>query len=357
MQCHWDGDVTPLGLRQVDDLTERFRAVKVDALYSSDLYRARFTASAIARTHPLPIRTDTRLREISVGPWETEFFGNVAKDEPEAFRQFIADPDRFSHEGAETFRQVGERMREALMEIVRRHDGESVAVVSHGVAIRALMSRITDIPLSDIQRLPICRNTAVTRLVYDDGRFSLDYYNDHSHLSEAATDLAASTPSFRHEYIDPRREEEYYRACYADAWQAAHGDLRGYDADAYFDSAVEHYEDDGGSVCHIYDRERSAGLVDMDSARGRHANYGWISLLYLEPEYRGQGLGIQLLARAIVKYEREGRRAIRLHVSEDNEAAMGFYRHWGFEQLSWEPGRTGARLWLMEKKLGGRRDV
>lgn len=35
----------------------------------------------------------------------------------------------------------------------------------------------------------------------------------------------------------------------------------------------------------------------MDTRRGAHAQYGWISLLYLREDYRGRGFGIQLLAR------------------------------------------------------------
>ena len=68
MQGHWDGDVTPVGVRQRDALAERFRDVPVDAVYSSDLWRARFTASAITKYHDLPVQLDARLREINIGP-------------------------------------------------------------------------------------------------------------------------------------------------------------------------------------------------------------------------------------------------------------------------------------------------
>ena len=34
MQGHWDGDITPMGSRQIDALAERFRNVPVDAVYS-----------------------------------------------------------------------------------------------------------------------------------------------------------------------------------------------------------------------------------------------------------------------------------------------------------------------------------
>lgn len=40
MQGHWDGDVTPLGMKEVDALASRFRDIPVDAVYSSDLTRA-----------------------------------------------------------------------------------------------------------------------------------------------------------------------------------------------------------------------------------------------------------------------------------------------------------------------------
>ena len=92
LQGHWDGNVTALGLRQIDALAERFKDVKVDALYSSDLLRTRLTAGAITKYHDLPLHTDKRLREINVGPWETAFMGNVVHDDPETFRMFVFDP-------------------------------------------------------------------------------------------------------------------------------------------------------------------------------------------------------------------------------------------------------------------------
>lgn len=43
IQGHWDGSITPLGLQQIDALAQRFRREHIDALYCSDLSRARAT--------------------------------------------------------------------------------------------------------------------------------------------------------------------------------------------------------------------------------------------------------------------------------------------------------------------------
>ena len=109
-----------------------------------------------------------------MGPWETRFFGNVFHDEPELGPAFLNDPERWRLPGAETYAQVTERAYPALEAIARRHEGGRVAVVSHGVTIRCALSGITGIDLRDVERLPICKNTAVTVLRWEEGALPLD---------------------------------------------------------------------------------------------------------------------------------------------------------------------------------------
>ena len=172
MQGHWDGSVTALGLKQIDALAERFRTVHVDALYASDLYRTRLTASAITRYHDLPMQLRPALREINVGSWEARFFGDVAYEQPEAMHDFIFDPEKWQAPGAETYAEVGQRAYAELIRIAEANDGKSVVVVSHGVTILCLLSRILGIGLGDKEHLPICGNTGVTLLHFESGAFS-----------------------------------------------------------------------------------------------------------------------------------------------------------------------------------------
>lgn len=353
MQGHWDGDVTSLGARQRDALAERFRTVPVDAIWSSDLYRARFTATAVTRYHPeLPIQTDRRLREINVGPWEAVPFANAIWEQPELFEVFMHDPEHFFLEGAETYHQVQARATEALCEIAAANPGRTVVITTHGITIRCMLTKLLGVSLNDTGTVPIFRNTGVAHLFYEDGRFTVDYLDDVSHLPPELLNKPDRRPALRHVCIDPAEYRVFYESCYADSWQNAHGDLTGFHADTYYEAALAHHRADPESVMMFYFDDQPAGLLDLDPVRGARAGYGWISLLYLLPEYRGQGLGVQVLGRATAHFENLGRTALRLQAAEDNRAALAFYKKYDFVPLSWTEGAKG-KLWLMEKKLRG----
>ena len=349
MQGHWDGDITALGAKQIDALAERFRDVPIDALYSSDLSRTRMTAGAITKYHELPMRLDTRLREMNVGNWEGVFFADAMRADPTIFHDFIIEPEKFKRETAETYFELRDRMVAAVNDIAEAHPDQCVAVVSHGLALRALIWGLTGRSLSDQTQIPLFGNTGVAHLYHDNGVYTVDYLNDVSHLPPELNPTGR-VPELLSVSFDPKAVAEFYRACYEDAWKSAHGDLVGYNPQTYFDSACAHYQADHGALLRFFDGENCVGLLDMDTERGRHANYGWISLLYLKEEYRHRGCAPQLLGRAVAHYRGLGRTALRLLVSEDNTDALRFYERMGFRALSYENGSHG-RLHLMEKKI------
>lgn len=349
MQGSWDGAITALGRRQIEALAERFSKIPVDAVYSSDLRRAVLTAEAAARRGQLPIQTRTALRELDVGPWEKCFFGNIRHAQPELARAFLEDAEHWRLEGAETFGEVRRRALAELRRIAQENEGKTVAVASHGITIRCIMSGITGISLSEPERLPIFRNTAVTRLLWDGSTFHVDYMNDVSHLPQDAQSSWNTAGDLRDERFDPERDREYYEACYADAWRAAHGSLYGFSPDPYYMAAVRHDRVQPGSVLRMYHGEEPVGLVDLDPLRGAEQGVGWISLLYLKEGCRYQGYGIQLLARAIFFYEARNRTCLRLQVAEANRPACAFYEREGFHRIAEQKTPTG-RLLVMERR-------
>ena len=350
MQGKWDGGVTTLGSMQRDALALRFKDIHIDALYSSPLYRARFTAGAIKAFHDVEIQIEPRVIEIDSGPWEAMPFGNLIKEQGEQFNNFLRSPEDFKIEGAETFFDVQKRAVEALIEIAQRHEGQTVAITSHGVAIRCALTGVLGLRINDVETVPIFNNTGVARLFYEDGKFTAEYINDHSHLEGLPPSSHSKITALWHKHIDPREHRDFYIDCYRNSWLAAHGNLEGFNGENYYASAIEHYKNDPESIYMICNRDEAVGIVELDVKRGEHAGYGWVSLLYLREDYRSRGLGIQLLGRAIMKYQALKRQTLRLHVSEDNSAAIKFYERFGFKAIATEQG-VGSKLYLMERPL------
>jgi ribosomal protein S18 acetylase RimI-like enzyme len=212
------------------------------------------------------------------------------------------------------------------------------------------MSGILGISLADRERLPIFRNTAVTKLLWDGTVFRVVYMNDASHLPDDEQGSWSTAKDLRDEPFDPVQDRAYYEDCYADAWRAAHGSLCGYSPDPYYQAAVRHHRLRPGAVLRMYHGDEPVGLVDLDPERGAEQGAGWISLLYLKEEYRGKGYGIQALARPIFFFKALGRTSLRLQVAEKNAMALSFYRREGFRVIGEENGHDGM-LFLMERPL------
>lgn len=357
MQGHWDGDVTELGLREIDALAERFKNIKMDAVYSSDLYRTCLTAKALTKYNDLQVIRDRRFREINMGSLEGCFFGNAVKNEPDSMNKFMHSPWEWYWEGAETLKQVAERAVPAVKELAERHAGQTLAIVSHGITIRCILTGLLNLPLNGPEMAPIVGNTSVTKLCYDGETFRLEYLNDCTHLDVLQLSDWMQRDIIRHESFDPASDPAYYNHCYRETWAAAHsGNMHGFSPETYLNAAIQHYRRDKDAVLRLYYEDKIAGLVDLDGMRGIHAGYGWISLLYLEPEFRHRNLGIQALGRALMYYRKRGNSAIRLNVAASNAAALKFYERNRFRILSAEPGANGP-LYLMERKLGRISDV
>jgi adenosylcobinamide-GDP ribazoletransferase len=67
---HSDPDVNAKGRAQLTELAHLLSAEAIDAVYSSDLRRARSTAQAIAAARNIPLSLRPALREIDFGQWE-----------------------------------------------------------------------------------------------------------------------------------------------------------------------------------------------------------------------------------------------------------------------------------------------
>ena len=358
----YDSGVSPKGRRQIEALAERFRDERIDALYSSDLRRAVQTAGAITKYHELALQTDPRLRELAIGVWEDVPFGNLEHADPEQMYNFNNDPAAWRAEGGESWAALQARMREAVTEIAARHPGQTVACVSHGLAIRALLAGILGVPSEKISTLPHGDNTSVSLLEAEGGALRAAWCNDAAHLPGELSTFARQSwwqepgkpdpNNVRFQRLDPARYPSRYLDFYARTWKAVHGNLDGFHAALYRDDAIAHVKACPDALATIVRPDGEVvGITELDTERFSAQGVGWICLCFVEEACRRQLLGVQLVGHAVSVFRRLGLTCARLNVFEGNTGAIKFYESCGFRKVGESEGVNGNRLLIMEKPL------
>lgn len=185
-----DVSLSDEGRGQVGRLADRLAGVPVAAVYASPLGRTMETASILARPHHLEVREADGLREISHGHWEQMTRVEVEEQFPEEAASWEKDPYTFAPAGGESGLAVTARALPVLIEIVRRHEGSPVIVVSHKATIRLLLSSLLGFDprryRDNLDQDPAALNVIDFK---DPVRARLMLFNDTSHYSEGGLAL------------------------------------------------------------------------------------------------------------------------------------------------------------------------
>ena len=355
-----DTPLTERGRRQLPSLAERFRQVPLRAVYACDLCRATETAGALAAPRGMEVQVRPGLREVDLGAWEDRTWGWAARFDPENFRALNQDPSRLAIPGCEPYERSLTRILGALRDIAAETPGEAAAV-AHGCIIRLLLCHLLGYPPSEIARVPHGDNTCVAELEIEGEDIRLLRYNDNSHLPPALSAFAAED-WWKHadgkdgrdfcflpmDLSTPEGGRTYLRR-YRETWIASHGTDLGF-SDVYLSKARRTAGKYPDAVLEVFSEEVPCGMLELSPDKGAEEGAGHITLLFLERDFRGLGLGVQLLGEAISHYRKLGRRFLRLHVSDTNITAIKFYKSWGFTLAETEPDSFGE-CYVMEKPI------
>ena len=161
-----------------------------------------------------------------------------------------------------------------MEEVARRHEGGTAAIFSHGMVMRGVIQSLF---FPEKENLGHSENTAVTKLRWENGTYTLEYLNDASHLPEEIKTLGRQMwwrggkhTDFNMWYRDPTPEDFSMLA----SW--------GIPAELTVRISV------------LVDQ--AIGAVALRLPEGDTAQ---LAGMYLLPEYRGKGFSAQLLGEAI----------------------------------------------------------
>ncbi len=182
-QCRKNNELTDLGRRQLELLSQRLRDTRVDAAYSSPLVRAMDTARACVQERDLEIIAEPRLIELDAGQMESLLMAELYERFPEQMRNWREQPHLFCPPDGETMLQLYERVTAAVADIAARNEGRTVLVSTHGVVVRNLMCWARRLPLERLCEVRRWSNTGIGIVEVTDGIPTLLQENDHAHLA------------------------------------------------------------------------------------------------------------------------------------------------------------------------------
>jgi probable phosphoglycerate mutase len=154
IQGHTDIELNARGHAQAQALAGALADAELDAIYCSDLTRARQTAA------------------------------------PQACASWRARDPAFAAPGGERLDMFYARVTDAVLRIAAGHPGRSVALVSHGGALDCLYRHASGQSLAAPRSWEL-RNAAINRVLVADGRMTLVGWNDAAHLDTVLDETSA----------------------------------------------------------------------------------------------------------------------------------------------------------------------
>lgn len=158
-QGHGDPPLSARGREQAQSLADALVGEAIGALYSSDLVRAAETAAIVGAAWGLRPRLNRNLRELDIGEWTGWTRSEIEERAAASLARFDAEDPDVRPGGGESRREIRLRIRREMVQIAADHPSQSVAIVTHLGALRALFPGTqpanTDWRWVDASRLPV----------------------------------------------------------------------------------------------------------------------------------------------------------------------------------------------------------
>jgi len=171
------------GLSQAKDTAKAAISWRPTALYSSPLGRTMQVAEEIARVTGLRVVTDSRLQELDLGEVEGVDGEQMKTRWPRVHDVWRKNPELVTMPGGESLVQLHDRTWQAFQAVERANgEADTIVVVSHNFAIRAICGTLLGMPLSNFHRMYL-HLSSVTKMDRGQMGWRLLSYNSTAHLS------------------------------------------------------------------------------------------------------------------------------------------------------------------------------
>ena len=146
------------------------------AVYSSPRRRARQSAEFLATAKGLAVQILEGLCEIDFGDFEGLTYEEIQRQYPEQYQHWMTRPTETHFPGGESFAQMQARVIATTTKLRQCHQGQSIAIVSHGGVNRIVLAEALGMPSTHIFRIAQ-RYAGLNLLTYNEGVPTVELVN------------------------------------------------------------------------------------------------------------------------------------------------------------------------------------
>ncbi|MCA9812115.1 MAG: histidine phosphatase family protein [Nitrosarchaeum sp.] len=147
--------LTDKGVDQAKKAAEFLEHMKISAIYSSPIERAKHTAEIVGQHNSVDVRIDERLIELDMGKFTGMPYEEIFSSHGNVFMKFYNGELEIAHNGVETFTEVKKRVLGIVDHVLDNHPDENVVLVTHMDPIKAMLSTIMDLTPENLFELII----------------------------------------------------------------------------------------------------------------------------------------------------------------------------------------------------------
>lgn len=162
LQGSIDSSLSKHGIEESYKFVDNNSFFDVDAVYCSDLGRAKFLAKLISDKTNKELVIDKRLNEISLGEWQGLTWSEVMIKYEDFLKDWFKDSANIPAPGGESYLDLRNRVNQFIDDL-KENNYNKVIVVSHGALIKTLVCSLLDIDLSNRSKLVI-DNGSITEI-------------------------------------------------------------------------------------------------------------------------------------------------------------------------------------------------
>ncbi|MSU80684.1 MAG: histidine phosphatase family protein [Gemmataceae bacterium] len=174
-----DVELSAKGRRQAELVADTLAPLQPDAVVSSGMRRAIDTATPLAARLGMTLQIEPALHERKVAGLSGMPHDAMDNIWAETVKRWTVGETSFTHEGAESFDAIRDRIVPAWQRLAEQHVGRTVVIVAHGIVCRVLLlSILPGWTVADWEKLGPIRNIAINELTWDGEAWIAERLND-----------------------------------------------------------------------------------------------------------------------------------------------------------------------------------